>query len=354
MRFVSAEQNSLTHCSNIYDKMRQRLIIFSLLLLVFTSCQKKKEAEQVIQRTDGYVPAASSSDIDTTQAYLSPTDRFSDRSPLNAGEFQNRTLNFRGKRGITYSLMPLETENLIVVQEYMNGIRSGGDSAATATRVLLYADSVLLYRKAFPLEFSDAVRFASVRKFEFHYIPVTKAKGILYYWFDISREDGTNEQEYHAVSVDREGITNELSGDFSRIGREYASIRFQNDYRLKAKVRPGEQYASLSIDLIFTIDWKLCTAALEIPEDTIFIVSDQPTRFFNSRIKLYVSPEPRSSFRETRFRRLTEAKILRMFVPSYFDNSQRRRDRLFIEFNRTTSGWIDDETMRFEEILAEN
>lgn len=331
-----------------------RFVIVICFLVLLSSCQKKKVSEPPVQRMDNYVPPASDADIDTTQAYLSPSDPLSDRSSFTASNFQSTQIKFRGTRNILYHISMADAVAPVVVVEYLNGAWTNGDTISTATRILVYSGSELLYRKAFPIEFSDAVSFASVRKFDHSILTVNQNKFIIYYWFEIIRPDGYLSKEYHAVSVDNNGITNELAGDVIRIGGNFASVRFLNENRLKAKVRPHGRYPDLTIDLHFSIDWNTCTSVLDVPVDTIFIVSDQPSRYFSNKIKLFSTPEPSAVFRETNFRRLTQAQMQRAYVPSFFDSSAVKRDRLFIEFNKSTKGWIDHETMVFEEIIAEH
>lgn len=334
--------------------MKIRLVIF--LLLIFVSCKNRESAKAIhqSQAIDNYIPPASEADIDTTQAYLSPSDQLSDRSTFTASHFQSTQMKFRGLRNIAYHISMAGSTAPVIVVEYLSGAWSSGDTASTATRILLYGGSELLYRKAFPIEFSGPLNFSRIRKFDHAIMSVNQQKSIVYYWFDIIRADGSVEKEYHAVCVDNEGITNELSGDITRIGGSYASVRFLNENRLKAKVSPSRRYPDLTVDLLFSIDWTSCSSELDVPSDSVFIVSDQPSRYFSNRIKLYAGVEPSAAFRETNFRQLTQARIQRAFVPSMLDSAQIRRDRLFIEFNRTTKGWIDYDTMLFEEIISEN
>jgi hypothetical protein len=331
-----------------------KTVFLLTLLLACSSCQKKKTVEQKLQQVDNYVPPAADSGNDTTQSYLSPSDVFSDRSQFNNANFQTVQIKFRGMRNISYQISRSDKAPLTIVVEYLYGAWSSGDTVSTATRILLYVENELIYRKAVPLDFTDAVNFSSVRKFDFTVLSVTEGKAIFYYWFDKIREDGTSIKEYHAVSSDRDGVSNELSGDLIRIGGSYETVRFLNENRLKAKVSPNPRYPYLSVDMIFSIDWKSCAATLDVPEDTVFAVSDQPARYFNSRIKLFASPERNAAFRETNFRRLTQAKMERIFIPSMFDGTALQRDRIYIVFNKTFSGWINYETMIFEEIISEN
>ena len=327
-------------------------IIF--LILLFSSCQKKKTVEQSVKQVDNYIPSASELEIDTTRGYISPSDELSDRSIFDNANFQKNKIKFRGERNIYYHVSQSGNNALTVAVEYLSGSWKNGDTISTATRILLYLDNELLYRKAFPIEFSDAVNFSTVKKFNYTTLTVGRTKSIVYYWFDIARADGSVENEYHAISVDKEGITNELTGDIVRIGKSHESVRFLNENRLKAKVPPNSRYPNLTVDLIFSVDWKTCTSSLDVPIDTIFTVSDQPFRYFNSKIKLHSSLERTSPFRETKFRRLTQAQMQRIFTPSLFDKTNIERDHLFVEFNKTTKGWIDYETMKFEEIVSEN
>jgi len=331
-----------------------KIIPIILLLLLCSSCQKKKSEQPSVQRVDNYVPPASEAEIDTTQGYVSPSDAFSDHSNFDISNFQTSKVSFRGTRNISYQISQPKNNNLTIVVEYLNGAWKNGDTASTATRILLYLENELLYRKAFPLEFADAVNFLSIKQCDNTLLTVSLTKSIVYYWFDKVHSDGSIEKEYHAISVDKEGVTNELSGDLVRVGSSYESVRFLNENRLKAKVSPNSRYPNLTVDLIFSIDWKICTAVLDVPIDTVFAVSDQPSRYFNSKIKLYQSVDRASAFRETAFRRLTQAQMQRIFLPSLFDRGSIDRDRLYIEFNRTIKGWIDYETLIFEEIISEN
>lgn len=330
------------------------VILFVMgLMLGLSSCQKKKAAEPAPQRVDNYVPPATESDLDTTQAYTSPSDQLSDRSTFTASHFQSAKASYRGSRNIRYQISMGSGTAPVLVVEYLDGAWTNGDSTSTVSRILVYAGSELVYRKAFPLEFTGSVNFSRVRKLDHTVLTVTKSKSILYYWFEIVEPDGAMGKEYHAVAVDNDGLTNELTGDLTRIGGSYRTVRFLNENRLKAKVAPGPRYPNLAVDLLLTIDWTSCTSTLDVPVDTVFSVSDQPSRFFSNRIKLYPSPTAPASAKETNFRKLTQAQMQRAYIPSFFDSTQIERDRLFIEFNRTTSGWIDHGTIVFEEIQSE-
>ncbi|MCK9410274.1 MAG: hypothetical protein WCX28_07450 [Bacteriovoracaceae bacterium] len=333
--------------------MKKFLFLFGVLML-FSSCQKKRTAEPGFQQVENYVPPASEAALDTMQAYISPSDPLNDRSSFTASNFQAAQIKFRGTRNIMYQISMAESTAPVIVVEYLNGEWSNGDTVSTTTRILLYVGSELLYRKAFPIEFSDAVNFSRVRKFNHTILSVNQQKSIVYYWFDVVRADGSFIKEYHAVCVDNEGVTNELSGDITRIGGSFASVRFLNENRLKAKVPPGSRYSDLAVDLLFSIDWNTCAAVMDVPVDTIFIISDQPSRYFSNKIKLFAEPQQTSTFRETNFRRLTQAKLQRAFVPSLFDSGNTTRDRIYVEFNKTTKGWIDHDMMLFEEIISEN
>ncbi len=333
----------------------QKLVTLILLLLFVCACQKKKLAEPVVQRSDNYVQPASQDEIDTTQSYISPSDVLNNHSEFDREKFHAQVIQYRGVRNLFYTISFSQSMNntITVIIEYLHGTSENGDSVSTASRILVYAKNALVYRKAFPLEFSNTIQFSAFRTFNHVVYTVSPTKAIVYYWLEVLRKNGAAEKEYQAVCIDNEGITNELSGDLNRIGGNYASIRFLNETRLKAKVPPTLRYPYLFIDLIFSIDWKTCNASLDIPVDTIFSVSDQPSRFFNSKIKLYTTPNRLSAFRETNFRRLTQAQMQRIFVPSFFNTINIRRDMVFVEFNRTTSGWIDYDTMLFEEIISE-
>lgn len=325
-----------------------------IIVLLLSSCQKKKADVPNVQRMDNYVPPASEAEIDISQSYISPSDALSDRSPFAEENFRQNQIKYRGMRNVFYHISRQQRSPLVIVVEYLGGIRAEGDTLSTATRMLLYLDNMLLYRKAFPADFSDAATFSSARRFDHTILSVTPSKSILYYWFTITNTDGSVSMEYHAVAIDQNGITNELSGDLTRIGGSVASVRFLNENRLKAKIVPNARYQNLSVDIFYTIDWQTCTAMMDVPIDTVFSVSEQPTRFFSNKIRLFTVPETSSPFRETNFRRLTQAQMQRVFVPSLFDTNSIGRDRLFIQFNKNTSGWIDHETMKFEEIISEN
>lgn len=328
--------------------------ILLLCALLLTSCQKKKSAEQDVKQVDNFVPSASETDIDTTQAYLSPSDALNDRAPYASDQFLPTRITFRGTRSVFYQeSVPTQQSPLRIVTEYMEGKWGDNDTISTVTRVLVYNNGLLVYRKAFPLSFATVTAFSQVRKFDHVILPVNEKKSILYYWLDIVDASGVVTQEYHAVSSDAEGITNELSGDLSRIAGHYATVRFLNENRVKAKVPPGPHYPALTVDLIFTIDWNACTAILDVPNDTVFIVSEQPTRFFSNKIRLFAGTEPGSSSTETNFRRLTQGTMRRAFVPSLFDTNSIGRDHLFVEFNTRMKGWIDHRTMVFEEVALE-
>jgi len=319
------------------------------------SCQKKKPAEPVVQRSENYVQPTSQDEIDTTQSYLSPSDALNDHSIFDQEKFQPQQVRYRGLRKIFYEVSSSQVmnNNLTVITEYIPGTTESGDSVSTASRILVYSKNELVYRKAFSLEFSKTIFFSASRAFNHIVYTVTPTKAIIYYWLEVRRNNEPGEREYHAVCVDNEGVANELSGDINHIGNNYESIRFLNETRLKAKVPPNSRYPYLFVDLIFSIDWKTCTASLDVPVDTVFSVSDQPSRFFNSKLKLYKTPIHSSSFRETNFKRLTQGQMLRIFVPSFFNVVDIDRDFVYIEFNRTTSGWIDYRTMMFEEIVSE-
>ncbi len=329
-------------------------LMMIVLVLLLSSCQKKKAEEPSVQRVDNYVPPASEAEIDVSQSYISPSDTLSDRSSFAAANFLKDQVKYRGMRNIFYLISQKPRSPLMIVVEYLSGLRADGDTLTTATRMLLYSDNTLLYRKAYPVDFLDATLLSSARKFDHIILSVSPSRSILYYWFTILNADGSVSTEYHAVAVDKDGVTNELSGDLTRIGGNAASIRFLNENRLKAKVPPNTRYPNLSVDILYTIDWQTCTALMDVPIDTVFSVSEQPSRYFSSKIKLFSQPDNASSFRETNFRRLTQAQMQRVFVPSLFDTNSISRDRLFIQFNKNTSGWIDHETMKFEEIITEN
>ncbi len=334
--------------------MRYSALLLLLLLLVSSSCQKKKGDEPNVQREERYVPPATEEEIDVSQTYLSPSDGFSDRAAFAAASFEKKELKYRGARNIFYLISQPKNSSVTLVVEYLSGRFANGDSVSTATRLLFYSENVLVYRKAFQIQFTGPTNFSSVRKFDHTLMNITGARSILFYWNENVSEDGSSEKEYSAVAVDKEGITNELSGDISRIGGNIGTVRFLNENRLKAKIAPNHRYPNLAVEIFYTIDWQTYAADMEIPVDTMFTVSEQPSHFFSSKIKLFAQPEKNASFRETNFRRLTQAQMERVFIPSLFDTNSISRDHLFIRFGKTASGWIDYETMKFEEIISEN
>ncbi|NUN68641.1 MAG: hypothetical protein HUU02_02915 [Bacteroidetes bacterium] len=333
--------------------MRYTLIL-SLCALLLVSCQKRKPVDQDVQKVDNFIPSASEKDIDTTQAYLSPSDALSDRAAYVSDQFLPTRITYRGTRSVFYlESVPTEQIPLRIVSEYMEGKWGDNDTVSSVTRLLVYNNGLLVYRKAFPLSFATVTAFAQVRKFDHVVLPVNGKKSILYYWLDAVDAAGTVRREYHAVSSDADGITNELTGDLTRIDSHFASIRFLNEDRVKAKVPPGPRYPSLTVDLLFTIDWNACTALLDVPVDTVFSISEQPTRYFSNRIRLFTGTDPGSASAETNFRRLTQGTMRRAFIPSLFDSSSITRDRVYVEFNARTKGWIDHRTMMFEELVME-
>ncbi|MFZ4621134.1 MAG: hypothetical protein ACOYNS_11290 [Bacteroidota bacterium] len=325
-----------------------------LLLLFCSSCQKKKAAEPSVQREEHYVPPATEEEIDVSQTYLSPSDGLSDRSAFIPSVFEKKELKYRGSRNIYYIVSRPKNSSVTLVVEYLSGRFANGDTVSTATRLLLFSDDVLVYRKAFQIQFDGPSNFSSVRKFDHSLMNISAARSILFYWNENVSEDGMSVKEYAAAAVDKDGLTNELSGDISRIGGSVTTVRFLNENRLKAKIAPNHRYLSLSVEVFYTVDWQAYTAVMDVPVDTIFSVSEQPSHFFSSKIKLFAQPQTNSAFRETNFRRLTQAQMQRLFVPSLFDTNSISRDHLFIQFNKSTSGWIDFETMKFEEIISEN
>lgn len=330
-------------------------IYISLVCIIFLSaCQKKDRVESIPQRPDNFVPSTSLMEIDTTQTYISTSDALSDRSIFDAENFQTKKIQYRGERTVSYFISsPLgSNKNVMFVLEYLGGTKTNGDTTSTASRILIYTDNALAYRKAFPLEFSGTKNFFSILSFNHSFFSVSQTKSIMYYWLEIER-GGKIENEYHSISIDTEGIVNELTGNITRIGANVETVRFLNENRMRARVTPSSRYPNLKIDLYFSIDWKLCSALLDVPVDTIFTVSEQPSRYFSNKIKLFGAPNRRTTFRETNFRRLTQAQMQRIFIPSYFNPANIDRDFIFIEFNRTNRGWIDYETMLFEEIISE-
>lgn len=330
-----------------------RSAAFILLLLYCSSCDKKRTPEIIIQRSDNYVQPSSREKIETSEAYISPSDAFSDRSMFDTANFKPANVNYHGTRNIFYHIItpPSKTKDILIVVEYLTGYLRSGDTTSTASRILVYVKKELAYRKAFPIEFTGPVNFSQIQKFDYTVFNVTLSKSIIYYWFNVIRTVRIIERKYQAVCVDKEGIVNEFSGDLTRIGQYFNSIRFINKYLLTAKVAPHVRYPSLTIDVAFSVDWNTCTAMLDVPVDTVFTVSAQPSRSFNRKLRLFSSPVDSSQFRETNFRQLTQAQLQRIFVPSFFTSDAIDRDRLFIDFNRTTKGWIDHETMISEGIV---
>ena len=329
--------------------MKQSFLFIVICALAFTSCQKKKSAEvSPAPVAKPVVPVTE----DTLQTYISPADRFDDRSEFAAENFDPTPVRYRGDRTVHYKIAPLGNGAVTMVLEYISGSFAFGDSVSTVTRLLLYSQNQLVYRKAFPPEFAGTSSFASVRSFDHQLLKAGTTKAILYYWLTVTGADGIGRKEYHAVAMDQQGVTNELTGDLTRIAGNLSAIRFQGENRLLTRIPPHRRYHKITVDAAFTIDWTTCTATMDVPADSSFPVSDQPLHFFNAKTKLFSSTKEGAASRETIFKELTSAQIQRAFVPSLFDSSSVSRDRLFIHYSKALSGWIDPKTMTAEEILV--
>lgn len=328
--------------------MRRQFLLILTFALVFSSCQKKKTADSApIPAPKSVVPVTE----DTLQTYISPSDRFDDRSEFAAENFEPTPVRYRGDRTVHYKIAPLGNGAVTMVLEYMSGSFPFGDSLSTITRLLLYAQNQLVYRKAFPPEFAGTSSFASVRSFDHQLLKAGTAKAILYYWLTVTGADAIGRKEYHAVAMDQQGVTNELTGDLTRIAGNLTGVRFQGENRLLVRIPPHRRYVKFFIDVAFAIDWTTCTAAMDVPADSVFTVADQPLHYFNAKTKLFSSVKEGASSRETIFKKLTSAQIQRAFVPSLFDTASVSRDRLFVQYNKALSGWIDPKAMVAEEIL---
>ncbi len=331
-----------------------KIIVLALLLLMFSSCQKKKAAESIVQRTDNYIPPSTETVPDSTQPYSSPTDAFKERSMFADTNFRISPFRFHGVRNLHYQILRAGKNYPTIVVEFLSGTWKNGDTVSTATRFLLYSGNMLLYRKAFALELSDAENFSTIKKFNKTVWNVSKTKAVIYYWIDNVRSDSTTEREYHAVSMNTEGITSELTGGFTRIGGNIETVNFLTERRVKASATPNARYPQLAVELNFSLDWKSCSATLDVPADTVFPVSGLPLRLFKNEIILHSSPVQTSPLHEADIRQRTRGQMQLVYLPSFFEMKDITRDRLFVEFNRTLKGWIDYESMKREGIISEH
>ncbi len=326
--------------------MTVRFSLYIIVLLIgVSSCQKKKQADHAQKNDDRYVPSVSS---DTVQSYLSPSDTLSDRSRFNENHFRADQIDYRGKRKYSYIISRSSDHPLTVVVEYLHG--AGSDTASTAVRLLIYADELLLYRKAFPPVFSEGNRFGAVTLCDHIVLNFDRTKSIVYYWLSRSGSATSADKEFHAVAVDPEGISSELSGTLTLLGSAAASGRFVSESQLAVPSPPHTRYRDLKIIHDVSIDWKECSAFIVNPSDTIYNVSLQSPRMFPAGQKLFAAPHRNASVRTAGRRTPLQGVIRKAFVPSMFVDDA-GRDMLYVEFQNNTAGWIDAEAMMKEEIL---
>lgn len=346
----------------------QLILTATIAVILFSSCTKKKTDDSVIeQKTSAYQPA-SEVPLDTSGAYISPTDLFRDNSQFDRGAFQLRQIQYHGARTILYSITSRALKNqrdtITLVVEYLGGkveyTGSGGgkivDDTRTMTRILFYLNNTLSFRKAFPVELYDRSYFPVVRTFDKTFFDASPTKTIVYFWTDetgYGANDGKiNRREYQAVGVDTDGIIYDLTGYFHHVSDNLDAVRFLSEDRVSASVVPDQRYRNVAIDVIIAVDWETSTTSLEVPRDTIFTITNTPDRFFGSRTTLFAQPTGNSVFKELNLRRSTRAQMAKMFAPSLFAADNIDRDRIFVQFSSTNKGWIDYRTMVGEEIIA--
>ncbi|MBI2429083.1 MAG: hypothetical protein HYV29_09875 [Ignavibacteriales bacterium] len=349
--------------------MKPALLILILGVFFFSSCTKKKPDDSVIeQKTSTYQPT-SVIPLDTSGAYISPTDLFRDNSQFDRSSFFSKQIKYFGNRTVSYSITSRSLKNqrdtITLVLEYLGGkIEYAGsgegkvvDDARTMTRLLFYLNNTLSFRKAFPVEVYDGAYFPVVRSFDKTFFDASPTKTIVYFWTDETGYGNNYEKEsrreYQAVGVDKDGIIYDLVGYFHHVSDNLDAVRFLREDRVSASVVPDQRYRNVALDVIITVDWKTSTTSLEVPRDTIFPVTNTPDRFFGSKTTMFNQPTGMSVFKELSLRRATRAQMVRMFAPSLLSSENIVRDRLFIHFNNTNKGWIDNKTMISEEIVAE-
>lgn len=349
--------------------MQKIAFLFSILVFLLSSCTKKKPDDSVIrQRTTDYQPTTVIP-LDTSGAYISPTDLFRDNSQFDRGSFQSRHIQYHGERSILYSITSRALKNqrdtITLVVEYLGGkveyAGTGGgkivEDARTMTRLLFYLNNTLSFRKAFPVEVYNGAYFPAVRSFDKTFFDASPTKTIVYFWTDETgygtNYEKINRREYRAVGVDKDGIIYDLTGYFHHVSDNLDAVRFLSEDRVSASVVPDQRYRNIAVDVIITVDWETSTTSLEVPRDTIFVVTNTPDRFFGSKTTLFKQPTGTSVFKELNLRRSTRAQLVRMFAPSLFASESIDRDRIFVQFNNINKGWIDYKTMVGEEIIAE-
>lgn len=349
--------------------MVKKYIGVIILFLFLSSCSKKKEEARPLQQSMSQYQPSTEIEQEASGAYISPTDFFRDNSLFEPSLFDGAVVQYKGERKAQYvlSARPLKSGNdtIILVIEYVSGkikyTRSDGrlivEDTSTVSRLLIYLNNALYFRKAFPVAVYDSLLFPSVRLLNKAYFDAAPTKSIVYYWTDeipYGENYGNNlKREYHAVGVDKEGVVYDLTGYFHRVSDNLDAVRFLSEDRVAASVTPTSRYRNLAVDVMITIDWETSTTSLEIPRDTIFSVSGKPERYFTRTLKLYAEPTALSAFTEMRLRTTTKAQALQLFAPSIVANENIGRDRLFVQFSPTNKGWVDYETMVYEEIIAE-
>ncbi|MEW5799438.1 MAG: hypothetical protein AB1728_10595 [Bacteroidota bacterium] len=349
--------------------MQKIAFLFSILAFLLSFCTKKKPDDSVIeQKTTAYQPATEISP-DTSGAYISQTDLFRDNSQFERSFFFSKQIKYHGNRTVSYSIASRSLKNqrdtITLVVEYLGGkieySGAGGgkivEDARTMTRLLFYLNNTLSFRKAFPVEVYDGAYFSVIRSFDKTFFDASPTKTIVYFWTDETgygvNYEKINRREYQAVGVDKDGIIYDLTGYFHHVSDNLDAVRFLSEDRVSASVVPDQRYRNIAVDVIITVDWKTSTTSLEVPRDTIFVVTNTPDRFFGSKTTLFKQPTGTSVFKELNLRRSTRAQLVRMFTPSLFDSENLSRDRIFVQFNSINKGWIDYSTMVGEEIIAE-
>jgi hypothetical protein len=340
-----------------------------ILFLAFSSCSKKKEEVRPLQQTYTHYEPSTKTELDTTGAYISPTDFFRDNSLFETPLFNNATVTYMGERNVRYTLFvhPLKSgsDTITLVAEHLSGkikyTRADGsisiEDTSSVSRLLFYLNGILYFRKAFPVVLDEAEFFPTVRLFYKTYFDAAPTKTIIYYWTDEipygANYNNNLRREYHAVGVDKEGVVYDLTGYFHRVSDNLDAVRFLSEDRVAASVVPNSQYRNLAIDVVINIDWETSTTSLEFPRDTIFSVFGKPDRYFTRTLKLYAEPTSASVLKEVKLRTATKAQVLQLFAPSVLGKEYIGRDRLFVQFSAANKGWVDYETMVYEEIIAE-
>ena len=349
--------------------LNKHAAIILIVFLAFSSCNKKKEEERSVQQTFSNYQPSTEFTSDTHGAYFSPTDLFRDNSSFASSLFQTAIVNYKGNRTVGYStsshILRSGSDTLTLVVENLRGkikyLRTEGNTiiedTSTVSRLLFYLNGTLYFRKAFPVTLYDSVYFPTIRLFNKVYFDAAPTKTIVYFWTDeIPYGENYNSnfrRDYWAVGVDKEGVVYDLTGYFRRVSDNLDAVHFLGEDRVAASVVPDSRYRNLSIDVIINIDWMASATSLEFPSDTLFTVSGMPERYFTRTLKLYSQPASFSSFKEVRLKRATKARVLQLFAPSVLNKENITRDRLLVQFTGKNKGWVDYDTMVFEEIIAE-